>query len=249
MKLYSELAEYYYEIEKPGRKFIQEIRFLDSVFKKHRIKTILDLGCGTGEHVQAMQGLGYSLIGVDLSQEMINYAKLRFPTSQFSVADMQSYSYPNHFDGIYCLFGTFNYLLEEHSIQNSFDSIRRNLKNSGLFILEIWNAIPFQLIKRKPITTVSQTNYKGLIIQRNRGFKLKTIEQSQISPTLVEVNYIYMLDKKEVKDRHLMRVFNLDDMSELVKKNRFEILHLFGNYQGEKYSQYSSRMIMVLQKK
>ena len=31
MKLYSELAEYYYEIEKPGRKFLQEIKFLDSI--------------------------------------------------------------------------------------------------------------------------------------------------------------------------------------------------------------------------
>lgn len=33
MKLYTELAEYYYEIEKSGRKFQEEVQFLDEIYK------------------------------------------------------------------------------------------------------------------------------------------------------------------------------------------------------------------------
>jgi tRNA G46 methylase TrmB len=59
MKLYTELAEYYYEIEKVGRKFEEEIEFLGKLFLKYNIHTVLDVGCGSGEHVQALNQNGF----------------------------------------------------------------------------------------------------------------------------------------------------------------------------------------------
>lgn len=249
MKLYSELAEYYYEIEKPGRKFLQEIKFLDSIYKKHRIRSVLDLGCGTGEHTHALQTLGYDTLGVDSSENMINYAKKRFPESKFEIGNMQTFTKPQPVDSIFSIFGTFNYLIKEDEIATCLDSIRKNLKSSGILVLEVWNAIPFQIIKRKPMTAVSESQINGMLIQRNRGFKIKSIEQQEENPTLVEVNYVYYIDKKEIKDRHIMRVFKLDEVLFFFKKFRFELLHIFSNYSAEKYLQYGSRMIIVLQKK
>lgn len=249
MKLYSELAEFYYEIEKPGRKFIQEVKFLDSIYKKHRVKSVLDLGCGTGEHSHAMKTLGYQVSGIDSSLEMINYAKKRFPEINFQVSEMQNYLMPNTYDGIYCIFGTFNYLTEEQDILRCIDITRKNLKPSGIFVLEVWNAVPFQIIKRKPMTTVSQSRVNGIKIQRDRGFKIKSIEPNPNNPTLVEVNYVYYLDSKELKDKHLMRVFKLDEVIGFLKKFQFELLHIFSNYTYEKYLQYGSRILIVLQKK
>ena len=57
MKLYTELAEYYYEIEKSGRKFQEEVLFLDEIYKKHKVQSVLDIGCGTGEHVLGLYAL------------------------------------------------------------------------------------------------------------------------------------------------------------------------------------------------
>ena len=48
MKLYTELAEYYYEIEKSGRNFQEEVLLLDEIYKKHKVKLVLDIGCGKG---------------------------------------------------------------------------------------------------------------------------------------------------------------------------------------------------------
>ncbi|EMY12010.1 methyltransferase domain protein [Leptospira weilii str. Ecochallenge] len=79
MKLYNELAEFYFDIEKPARKIDSEAKFLDRLFRKHRIMTILDMGCGTGEHVRYFQSLGYRPKGIDSSPRMIDVAKKDIP--------------------------------------------------------------------------------------------------------------------------------------------------------------------------
>ncbi|HNC01036.1 MAG TPA: class I SAM-dependent methyltransferase, partial [Leptospiraceae bacterium] len=199
MKLYTELAEYYYEIEKPGRRFNEEVSFLDEIYRKHKVQTVLDIGCGTGEHVSALQGLGYKIIGTDSSKAMIEQAIKRFPQCKFEVGDLQTYKKEKFFDGIYCIFGTINYLLTNQEIESSLDNIRKSLKPLGLLVLEVWNAVPLRLIQRKPLTTVGHAKVGNMVIKRNRGFKLKKSEGiDDLNETLVEVNFVYNLDKKEI---------------------------------------------------
>lgn len=249
MKLYTELAEYYYEIERPGRKFNEEVLFLDTIYKKYKVQTVLDIGCGTGEHVTALQELGYKIIGTDSSKEMIEQAKKRFPHCKFEIGDLQTYKREKSFDGIYCIFGTINYLITNEDIDASLSNIRKSLKPSGLVVLEIWNAVPLRMIQRKPLTTVGHAKIGNLVIKRNRGFKLKKNDPTDnIDETLVEVNFVYNLDKKEIKDKHIMRVFTLSEISSLLVKHKFEILQIYGNYKMEKYKNHGSRMIVVARK-
>ena len=71
--------------------------FLAQVFQKHspgRVETILDVGCGTGNHAYILAKRGYRVTGIDLSPEMINAAKRKQSGErsdpQFIVMDMRS---------------------------------------------------------------------------------------------------------------------------------------------------------------
>ncbi|MBP9889440.1 MAG: class I SAM-dependent methyltransferase [Leptospiraceae bacterium] len=250
MKLYTELAEYYYEIEKSGRKFQEEVLFLDEIYKKHKVHSVLDIGCGTGEHVVAMQELGYKITGTDSSKEMISHAQKRFPNCHFEIGELQTYKKEKAFDGIYSIFGTMNYLITKEDLESSFSNIRKNLKPSGIIIMEIWNAIPIQLIQRKPLTTVGHAKIGNLVIKRNRGFKVKRREgAAQTEETLVEVNFVYNLDKKEIKDKHIMRVFTLEEISAILENQKLDILQTYGNYKMEKYKNHGARMLIVAKKR
>lgn len=202
MKLYNELAEFYFDIEKPSRKIDSEARFLDRIFRKHRIMSILDMGCGTGEHVRYFQSLGYRPKGIDSSSKMIEVAKKRYSHCKFDVSPMQSYQSGALLDCVVSLFGSFNYLLTNEEIDATLKLIEQNLKPAGLAILEVWNAEPLRAIKRKPISPVAQIKSQNATIQRNRGFRLVRADTS----TMVEVNYIYQINTKEVRDKHVMRV-------------------------------------------
>jgi len=54
---------------------------------------VLDVGCGAGEHTIALTGLGYDVLGVDLSPSALAYARKNaaekgVPAARFELADM-----------------------------------------------------------------------------------------------------------------------------------------------------------------
>ncbi|MCE9499879.1 MAG: class I SAM-dependent methyltransferase [Leptospira sp.] len=245
MKLYTELAEYYFDLEKGGRRFDEEIYFLDDIFKKHKIKSIIDLGCGTGEHVKALQSRGYEVVGVDSSDKMIGEAKKRFPHCRFETGFMQGYQATHNYDSIVSLFGSFNYLISDEEVKSCLKLLQQNLKPAGLAILEVWNASPIRRIKRKPISNVTAVKSGTLNIRRNRGFRLTRSDAA----TVVEVNYVYNLDKREVKDKHIMRVFFLNEIKSRLEDHKFEILNIYGNYNMDKFKESGGRILIVAKKK
>jgi len=245
LKLYSELAEYYFEIEKPGRKFEDELNFLHEIFKRHKIQTVLDVGCGTGEHVRDLQSMGYKVTGIDSAQKMIEVAKKRFPHCRFELGFMEDYKMKQQVDAVVCLFGTFNYLTSNDAIREFFQNMYRNLKHAGILVLDLWNAEPIKKIKRKPLSLVANIRINSMSIRRNRGFRLTRADDH----TMVEVNYIYNLEKKDIKDKHIMRVFYHHEMERFIKENKFEILNHFSGFKGEKFRRFGGRILYILKKK
>ena len=51
-----------------------KLNFIDKEFKKKNL-AMLDLGCGRGDMLRAFKKIGFSVSGVDLSSESINYNK------------------------------------------------------------------------------------------------------------------------------------------------------------------------------
>ncbi|MCC5816745.1 MAG: methyltransferase domain-containing protein [Leptospira sp.] len=245
MKLYTELAEYYFEIEKPGRKVDEEINFIGEVFKRHKIYTAMDVGCGSGEHVKDLQAMGYKILGIDSSSQMIETAKKRFPHCKFEVGFMEEYKLKQAVDSVVCLFGTFNYLTSNEAIKDFFQVTYKNLKPAGILILDVWNSEPIKKIKRKPLGLVANIRVGDMSIRRNRGFRLTRADDL----TMVEVNYVYNLDQRNIKDKHIMRVFQNTEIERWIRENKFEVLNQFGGYSGEKFRRFGGRILYVLKKK
>ena len=76
MSGYSVFARYYDELtanidyKKRGEYFHEIIK----KFKQTKENILLDLACGTGSISEVMAGIGYDVIGVDLSDEMLGMA-------------------------------------------------------------------------------------------------------------------------------------------------------------------------------
>jgi ubiquinone/menaquinone biosynthesis C-methylase UbiE len=52
-----------------------DVKFLNALFKEHRCRSIIDVGCGTGNHALRLSRLGYEVVGVDISPTMLKIAK------------------------------------------------------------------------------------------------------------------------------------------------------------------------------
>jgi ubiquinone/menaquinone biosynthesis C-methylase UbiE len=63
----------------------------------------LDAACGTGRHAQYLASLGYSVIGVDSSPDMLAVAKAKLPDAEFREGDLHHLPIPDqHVDVVVC---------------------------------------------------------------------------------------------------------------------------------------------------
>ncbi len=250
MKLYSELAEYYFSIESNHRDIRNDIILIRSYLNGLEQPSILDLGCGTGEHLNALKKFGVRGVGIDSSPEMLKVARKRYPHGiDFINKSFGSFDYYNEFDAILCLFGSMVYLLNDRDVDNFFWNTWRALKPGGIGIFELWHSIPVRKIKNRPLTHISETKYdNNVVIERERGFNI--IEESK--RTIVKVDYLYKVKTPHssdvYSDTHIMRAFTLDEITTFLSANGFVIRNIFANSIKEKFNENSNKMLIIFQK-
>src|SRR5438876_89922 len=66
-------------------------------------KTVISLGCGSGEDCKYLQSKGAErVIGIDISKELIGIARTSYPSCEFEVMDMEQLEFPDRgFDFVY----------------------------------------------------------------------------------------------------------------------------------------------------
>ena len=99
---------------------------------------ILDVGCGTGNHVSLMREKGYNIIGIDNSQYMIQKAKEKYSDCNFKIADVlkNNIFYTNSFTHILCLNLTFYYFEDKDLF---FKNCFSWLKPGGYLVVHLVN--------------------------------------------------------------------------------------------------------------
>jgi cyclopropane fatty-acyl-phospholipid synthase-like methyltransferase len=64
---------------------------------------LLSAGCGAGLYDGMLLEAGHSVVGIDLSAEMLARARERFPSIQYERKGLQEMDFQNEFDGVICI--------------------------------------------------------------------------------------------------------------------------------------------------
>jgi len=76
-------AESYARLEFPGTYYLA-FRDLPEIIRRHVTgRSALDFGCGAGRSSRFLAGLGFAVIGVDISDVMVNEARHRDPAGEY----------------------------------------------------------------------------------------------------------------------------------------------------------------------
>ena len=103
--------------------------------------TILDLACGTGGMSVPFAKKGYKIIGIDLSEEMLEIASKNL----FEVCDdftllksnMRDFSLTDKVDACICCLDSINHLNSPDEVSETFKCVFNSLKEDGLFIFDV----------------------------------------------------------------------------------------------------------------
>jgi ubiquinone/menaquinone biosynthesis C-methylase UbiE len=116
-----------------------DLRFCQEQFP--RPGNVIDLGCGTGRLCRFLAEAGYSCVGVDLSDEMLQQARQNAPTCRFvksNLVDLAEISDAS-FDYAACLFSTLGMIRGEEHRRGVLKNVHRVLKPDGSFVLHVHN--------------------------------------------------------------------------------------------------------------
>jgi len=133
-------AEYYDQIYLKMKDYKKEAKVLNGVirqFEEKRSKNLLDVGCGTGEHLKHLSSK-FKCTGMDVNKSMVNIAKKKVPNAKFKVADMIKFSLNEKFDVITCLFSAIGYVETFSNMVKTLENFRKHLSEKGLVIVEPW---------------------------------------------------------------------------------------------------------------
>lgn len=100
---------------------------------------VIDLGCGSGIWAAALTEAGYDVLGIDISQAMIDLAKKKAPKAEFQVASFLKANLPKC-EAITSISECLNYQFDEHDraeLGSLFNRIYEALKPGGVFIFDI----------------------------------------------------------------------------------------------------------------
>lgn len=102
---------------------------------------LIDAACGTGGISLELHKAGYSVLGIDRSQQMLTEAagkaaKAGAPIT-FVRQDIRSMRVHRPVDGILCACDGVNYLLEHDDLKQFFCSARKSLKKGGVLLFDV----------------------------------------------------------------------------------------------------------------
>lgn len=217
-------------------------QFYSSLFKKIGIKPhiVLDLGCGTGTLANEMSKLGFDVLGVDLSDEMLSLAKSKYPDILFIKQDMRELDLYGTCGAIYSSLDCINYILDESELAHVFSLCANFLDDGGAFVFDV--STPHKLANINGGNTFVIENENCFGVWEN------SFEGNILDMTL---NFFVTDNGKtytRFEENQTQRAWNRDEILRLSKDTGFRLYGIFDGFTFDRACERSERETYVLVK-
>ncbi len=229
------LYSQYYDLFYNSKDYSSEAKV---VYNKIGLQTpsLLELGCGSGNHARILSNLGCSITGLDLSRSMVDIANGK-SISNFKAkeANIENFQLNEKYDAAISIFHVMSYLTSNESILNCLTCINQHLNPGGIFVFDFWFApavyhqgfehrIKFFENDQIKVTRESSTL---LDISKNIGnVKFDILVESKINKQ----------QKKRIVEQHPMRFFSIPEIKNFASQTGFDVIEFFDLHSDKKPS-------------
>lgn len=216
----------------------QLVELLIDELELNECSKILDLGCGRGRHSINLNQKGYTVKGIDLSEQAIETArekveKLGLDNISFEVRDMRN-PLDETFDAIVNLFTTFGYFESDAENASVFDSVVKMLKPQGIFVLDYLNAHKV----KESFSPSDSGEFQGIRYDIQRFIRDDAIYK-KIEFTGEKVNGQRIYSER-------VKLYGLDWFQEEMEKRDLQIDHIYGDYEGHVFDPETSNRLLII---
>ncbi|MBQ7972359.1 MAG: methyltransferase domain-containing protein [Lachnospiraceae bacterium] len=111
---------------------------------------VLDLGCGTGTLTEAMAAEGYDMIGVDMSEDMLQVALEKREASGADILylcqDMREFELYGTVRAVVSVCDSVNYITEPEELKEVFRLVNNYLDPKGVFVFDFNTVYKYEIL-------------------------------------------------------------------------------------------------------
>ncbi|NJM05087.1 class I SAM-dependent methyltransferase [Candidatus Gracilibacteria bacterium] len=203
---------------------------------------VLDLACGQGRHTIALARGGYTMVGLDASEYLLDQARSAAGDEElpldFVRGDMRAIPYVECFDAVINMFTAFGYFRDEADNQRVLDGAMRALKPGGRLIMELAH-------RDRVVHGFRETDWyeldDGTIVWERRFF-------DPIKGTNTVIDRWRRPDGSEDERHHQIRIYTATELDTMLRSAGLTPTAWYGNFELHAFTLGSPRMIVVAEK-
>lgn len=183
---YGELAKYYDTLYS-WKDYAAEARTLLRLvrrYKESRGRSLLDVGCGTGQHIKHLKS-AFDCVGLDSSREMLRLARKNVPGVRFVRGDMETFDLRRQFDVVLCLFSAIGYARTYPRLGRTLKTFAGHLLPGGVVIIEPW------LTK-----STAEDGYVHALVQGSDDLKVVRVDYTRVKGSVSVLDERVVVAKK-----------------------------------------------------
>lgn len=203
---------------------------------------VADLACGTGEFTRRLRQAGYHVIGVDISQEMLEIASMKCqPDVLLLRQDMRKLQLHGQAQAAVCLCDGMNYMMSEQELQEVFSHVAAGLADGGVFIFDMKTSYYFQEILGDGIFADNRENASYI-------WDNEYDAGEQVNTYLLTL-YELVDDERDLFVRtdelHRQRAYTAERVKNLLEQSGFAVAGIYEVLTGHAPSEESERIYFV----
>jgi SAM-dependent methyltransferase len=199
----------YYDALYRNKDYKSEVDFITNLIRKFapEAKTILNIGCGTGQHDVYLAEKGFLVTGVDRSEQMIEIArdKNKSQNCQFLVGDGVNLNLNQKFDVVISLFHVLSYQTSNEDTISFLKTANNNLKFNGISIIDYWYGPAVLNLKPEKRTKTFSTN--DISVTRYANTTIDYVSNVATVGFDIEIKNNSLNTVQKLHEKHPMRYF------------------------------------------
>lgn len=243
---YQQMPEYF-DAHNINSKTEEKNTLIEKLLSRQKVKTVLDMTCGTGSQVFYLAEKGYEVIGSDFSTALLksarNKAKKMNRNVTFIDGDMRDVQI-GKFDAVITIFNAIGHLIKS-DFEIALRNISSNLKDRGIYIFDIFN-----------LEALTENDVKDFVIESNvNGINIRNKQNSEIDRIngLLISHDEYTIKKDGFNPENYINTFSLQiytasELQEMLNRNGFEIIAQY-DMDGNKFVADKSVNILTVARK
>jgi SAM-dependent methyltransferase len=193
-----------------------------------KVRSVLDLGCGTGNHAIPLARRGYEVWGVDRAASMLERARLKSAQAggagpEFVFGDLRDVRLGRTFDACIVMFAVLGYQTTNQDMAAAFATVAHHLEPAGIFVFDVWNGAAVLTLGPTERTRTVPHGAQRLVRSSSGALDLpRHLCHVHIHQTLVAGDRVV----SETDETHAMRYFFPLELELLLDRAGFDILEM-----------------------